>query len=132
MKKTLFCCVLLMSGSVVAATDHYILRNGNHVQHLKISQFGPELDVTMDIDFEPNPDEKDAKACSAEIDGDAKKASENKIILKKRSEGEANYCTLDITLSANGAKVEQSKDCDNFVTGICRFTSDGKEMLKIK
>ncbi len=132
MKKSLFCCALLLSGSVVAATDHYVLRDGNHVQHLKISKVATELDVTMDVDFEPNPDEKDAKPCSAEIDGDAKSSGENKLTLKKRSEGEANSCVLDITLSDIGAKVEQSKDCDNFATGICRFSSSGKEIPKIK
>lgn len=132
MKKTLFILVLLMSGSVFATTDHYILRDGNHVQHLKIVKIGDELDVRMAVNFEPNENEKDAKICAAEIEGDAKMEGENKISLKKRSEGEAAYCTLDITLSATGAKVEQSKDCDNFATGICRFSSGGKEIPRIK
>lgn len=132
MKKMLFCFALLMSGSVFATTDHYILRDGNHVQHLKIVQVGDKLDVRMAVNFEPNANEKDAKICAAEIEGDAKIEGENKITLKKRSEGEAAYCTLDITLSPTGAKVEQSKDCDNFATGICRFSSGDKELIKIK
>lgn len=131
MKKTLFCLALLTSGSVIAATDHYIKRDGNHVQHLKITKIGDEIDVLMDVDFEPNANEQ-GKVCNAEIEGKAKSTGDNKIQLKKHSEGEANYCTLDITTSNTGAKVEQSKDCDNFVTGICHFSSDGKELTKIK
>lgn len=132
MKKSLMCLIMLVSGSVFAATDHYILRDGNHVQHLKITKLGEEYTVTADVDFEPNANEKDAKACSEEIVGEAKSAGKDKLTLKKRSEGEASYCTLDIQLSTTGAKVEQSKDCDNFVTGICHFNSNGKELVKVK
>lgn len=132
MKTSLFIFALLISGSAFAATDHYVLRDGNHVHHLKVTKLNNEYNVSMDVDFEPNADEKDAKACSADISGEAKSSGENKITLKKRSEEEANYCTLDITLSATGAKVEQSKDCDNFLTGICHFTSEGKEIPKVK
>ena len=132
MKKTLFCFAMLISGSVLASTDHYILREGNHVHHLKVKKINEEYTVEMDVDFEPNADEKDGKPCDAEVSGEAKSIGENKIQLKKHSEGEATFCTLDITLSATGAKVEQSKDCDNFVTGICHFTSEGKEIPKVK
>ncbi|MBK8816494.1 MAG: hypothetical protein IPN42_13780 [Methylococcaceae bacterium] len=132
MKTSLFIFALLFSGSLLAATDHYVLRDGNHVHHLKITKLNDEYNVSMDVDFEPNADEKNAKACSAEIAGEAKSSGENKITLKKRSEEEANFCTLDITLSATGAKVEQSKDCDNFLSSICHFTSEGKEIPKVK
>jgi hypothetical protein len=132
MKTSLFIFALLISGSAFAATDHYVLRDGNHVHHLKVTKLNNEYNVSMDVDFEPNADEKDAKACSADISGEAKSSGENKITLKKRSEEEANSCSLDITLGATGAKVEQSKDCDNFLTGICHFTSEGKEIPKVK
>ena len=132
MKKSLMCLAMLISGSVFAATDHYMLRDGNHVHHLKITKLGDEYKVTADVDFEPNANEKDGKACSEEIVGEAKSAGKDKLTLKKHSEGEANYCTLDIQLSPTGAKVEQSKDCDNFAAGICHFGSDGKELVKIK
>jgi hypothetical protein len=132
MKKTLLYIAFFISGNAIAATDHYILRDGNHVHHLKVTKLNNEYDVSMDVDFEPNADEKDGKPCSAEVSGQAKITGENKITLKKHSEEEASYCTLDITLSDTGAKVEQSKDCDNFVTGICHFTSEGKEIPKIK
>ena len=132
MKRALFCFAILMSGSVIAGTDHYVMRDGNHVHHMKISKVNDEYNVQVDVDFEPNTNEKDAKPCSAEISGEAKSAGENKLTLKERAEEEASSCVLDITLSANGAKVEQSKDCDNFVTGICHFASDGKEMPKVK
>lgn len=132
MKKMLFCIALFTSSSLLASTEHYILRDGNHVHHLKVKKQNDQYSVEMDVDFEPNADEKDSKPCSAEVAGEAKVTGENKITLKKHSEGEATYCSLDITLSATGAKVEQSKDCDNFVTGICHFTSEGKEIPIIK
>ena len=132
MKKSLFCFALLISGSVLASTDHYVLRDGKHVHHLKITQVGEEVTISSDVDFEPNADEKGSKACSADIADEAKKTGENTFRLKKQSEGEASYCVLDIQLSATGAKIEQSEDCNNFVTGICHFSSDGKELLKIK
>lgn len=132
MKKSLFIFAMLLSGSVYAATDHYVLREGNHVHHLKVTKLNGEYNVSMDVDFEPNADEKDAKPCSADIAGEAKATGENKITLKKHSEEEAKFCSLDITLSPTGAKVDQSKDCDNFVTGICHFTSEGKEMPLVK
>ncbi|MDO9103633.1 MAG: hypothetical protein Q7U57_01595 [Methylovulum sp.] len=133
MKKKLFlAATLLISGSAFAATDHYMLRDGNHVQHLKITQINDETIVSMDVDFEPNANEKDAHACTADISGEAKNVAENEWIMKKHSESEATYCELKIHLGQNSAKVEQSKDCDNFATGICRFSTDGKELVKIK
>lgn len=132
MKKSLFCFALLISGSVLASTDHYVLRDGKHVHHLKITQLGEEVTISSDVDFEPNADEKGSKACSADIADEAKKTGENTFRLKKQSEGEASYCVLDIQLSATGAKIEQSEDCNNFVTGICHFSSDGKELVKVK
>jgi hypothetical protein len=132
MKKTLLCLALAVSGSALAATDHYILRDGNHVQHLKITQLKGEYKVTADVDFEPNADEKDKIACSSEVIGEAKSTGTNKLQLKKHSEGGANYCVLDIELTTNGAKIEQSKACESFVTGICHFSTGGKEIPKIK
>jgi hypothetical protein len=124
MKKSLFCFALLISGSVLAATDHYVLREGKHVHHLKITQ--------NDVDFEPNADEKGSKACSADISGVAKSTGKDKLTLKKKSEEAATHCVLDIQLSPTGAKIEQSENCTDFVTGICHFGSDGKELVKVK
>ena len=132
MKKSLFCFALLISGSVLASTDHYVLREGNHVHHLKVTQINDEYKVSSDVDFEPNADEKDKKPCSAEITGEAKSTSKDKITLKKHSEEDASYCVLDIQLSSTGAKIEQSENCKDFVTGICHFTSEGKELVKVK
>ncbi len=93
MKKSLFLTVaLLVSGGVFASTDHYVLRDGNHVQHLKITTVNNEITVSSDVDF----------------------------------------CELKVHLSPTGAKVEQSEDCRNFAAGICRFSSDGKELIKVK
>jgi hypothetical protein len=132
MKKSLFCFALLISGSVLASTDHYVLREGKHVHHLKVTQLDNAITVSSDVDFEPNADEKGSKACSANIAGIAKSTGENKLTLKKHSEEDATYCVLDIQLSPTGAIIEQSENCKNFVTGICHFTSDGKELVKVK
>jgi hypothetical protein len=132
MKKTVFFSIaMLVSGSVFAGTDHYLLRDGNHVQHLKITEINKEYTVSADVDFEPNANEKDSLPCSASISGEAK-LDKDKLVLKKHSESEATYCELTIKLSETGAKVEQSKDCDNFAAGICHFSSDDKELVKIK
>ncbi|MDP2902216.1 MAG: hypothetical protein Q8N96_03790 [Methylovulum sp.] len=133
MKKKLFLATaMLVSGSAFAATDHYVLRDGNHVQHLKITKINDGATVSADVNFEPNSTEKDARPCSADIAGEAKSVAENEWVMKKHSESEATYCELKIHLGSNGAKVEQSKDCDNFATGICHFSTDGKELVKIK
>ena len=133
MKKTLFLtAALLVSGGAFAATDHYLLRDGNHVQHLKITTVNDETTVSADVDFEPNANEAGSKACAGEVSGEAKTVAANELVMKKHSPGEATYCELKIHLSPTGAKVEQSKDCDNFAAGICRFSSDDKELIKIK
>ncbi|MEQ1544680.1 hypothetical protein [Methyloglobulus sp.] len=132
MKKSLFCFALLISGSVFATTDHYVLRDGKHVHHLKITQNGDEITASSDVDFEPNADEKGSKACSADIADEAKSTGKDTLTLKKKSEEAATSCVLNIKLSPTGAKIEQSEDCSSFVTGICHFSSDGKELVKIK
>lgn len=133
MKKTLLLAAsMLVSGGAFAATDHYVLRDGNHVQHLKITKINDEITVNADVNFEPNANEAGGKPCSGEVSGEAKSVAANELVMKERSESEAAVCELKIHLTPNGAKVEQSKDCDNFSPGICRFATDGKEMVKIK
>lgn len=133
MKKNLLpVIVLLFSSAAFAQTDHYFLRDGNHVRHLKISQIKDKMTVTADVDFEPNPDEEDGYPCAAEISGEAKKVAEDVVVLKKHAESAASYCELSIQLTATGAKVAQSEGCGNFVTGICHFATDGKELVKMK
>ncbi len=134
MKKYLllaFC--LMLSGTVSAQTDHYYLRDGNHVRHLKISHVEGEITVSADVDFEPNPSEEGHYPCSAAISGAAKSTGENTLVMKKHAESTASYCELVIDLTDNGAKVAQSEGCDNFVAGLCRFATDeGKVLAKIK
>jgi hypothetical protein len=108
------------------------MRDGSHVQHLKITTIGDEVKVSADVDFEPNDLEQGKHACSADIAGEAKRVSENELVLKKQLAGEARFCSLKIQLSPNGAVIEQSEDCSYFAAGICRFSSDGKELVKIK
>ena len=133
MKIKLFLAMaMLVSSSAFAATDHYILRDGNHVQHLKITKVGNDITVTSDVDFEPNSAETGRHACSAQVSGEAKSVAENELVMKKHIEGEARICSIKVHLTENGAKLEQSEECGYFAAGICHFTSDGKELLKIK
>ena len=130
MKKTLFFIAMFISTAALAGTEHYVLRDGNHVHHLKVTERNKEYTVEADVDFEPNADEK-GNACSGEIEGEAK-LDKGKLIVKTRSETDATFCELSIQVSDTGAKIEQSKDCNHFVTGICHFDSNGKDLLKVK
>ena len=133
MKKSLFlAATMLVSGGAFASTDHYVLREGNHVQHLKITKINDGITVSADVDFEPNASEAGKLPCTGEVSGEARSVAANELLMKQRSVTEAAVCELKIHLTPNGAKVEQSKDCDNFAPGICRFATNGKEMVKIK
>ena len=132
MKKSLFLIAILVSGGAFATTNHYVLIDGNLVQHLKITKIEDDIIVSADVNFEPNAGKAGIQPCSGEISGEAKSVGANELVLKERSVTEAAVCELKIHLTPNGAKVEQSKDCDNFAPGICRFSTDGKEMVKIK
>lgn len=131
-KSLLLTAALLFSGSAFAVTEHYILRDGNHVQHLKINQGAKDTNVTIDVDFDPNSDEQGKRACSAEIREEAKMVSDKELVVKKHIEGSTQYCTVNIQLTPNGAKLEQSKECEYYVTGLCHFSSNGKELIKMK
>lgn len=133
MKKTLFLTIaLLVSGSAFATTEHYVLRDGNQVQHLKITDVNGEVTVSADIDFEPAANEKDKKACSVSLSSEAKRVDKDNLIVKKHSEVDASVCELKIHLTDTGAKIERSKDCDTFTTNFCHFSNDGKELIKVK
>lgn len=133
MKKSVFLAVaMLLSGTAFASTDHYVLRDGNHVHHLKITRTGDDITVATDVDFEANAGEQTNKACSAEISGEAKSTGANELTMRTQIEGEARYCTLKIQLSPNGAKIEQTEACGYFAAGICHFDTDGKELIKVQ
>ncbi|MEQ1635109.1 MAG: hypothetical protein ABL903_00365 [Methylococcales bacterium] len=133
MKKSFFLTLMLLINSAAfASTDHYLLRDNNHVYHLKITKIADDIKVSADVDFEPNASESGKRACTADISGEAKSESENVLVLKRQMEGEAHFCTLKIQLSPTGAKLEQSKDCSYFAAGLCHFNTDGKELLKLK
>ncbi len=134
MNKLLFIALgLIISGTAMATTDHYFRRDGNHVQHLKITRIGDDINASMDVEFEPQgSNEVDKKPCSAEVSGSGKLTGNNEITIKKQIEGEAKHCALKIQLSNDGAKVEQSPDCGYYVGGICHFDSEGKELIRIK
>ena len=132
--KTMFLALvtLFASQQAFADTEHYLRRDGNHVQHLKITKVANDIFVESDIDFDPNANEGTHKHCTAEISGEAKKTGDNEITFRKQIEGEAKYCVLKVTLSADGAKVQQSPECSYYAAGICHFDSDGKELTRIK
>lgn len=133
MKKTLLVGIaMLFSSSVFAVTEHYVLRDGNHVYHLKVVETAKEYSISADVNFEPNADEKGKRACSASIAGEARLMDKDKLILKKHAESGATYCKLKIHLSETGAKIEQLNSCNNFATGICHFSTNGKELVKVK
>jgi len=81
MKKSLFlAAAMLVSGGAYAASDHYVLRDGNHVQHLKITTINDEITVSADVDFEPNANEAGSKPCSGEVSGKAKMTGANELV----------------------------------------------------
>ncbi len=130
MKKSLFLAIaLLTSGTAFAATDHYILRDGDYVRHLKVIKFNDEYTVSAEVDYDSAAG---SEHCSADITGKAKSSGKDELLLKKHSESEASFCELKIQLTPNGAKIDESKDCDNFAVGKCRFSSEGKELVKVK
>ena len=133
MKHLIFALVALVaSGQAMADTQHYFRRDGNHVHHLKITNVAGEVFVAADVDFDPNADEGAQKHCSAAISGEAKKTGDNEITFRKHIEGEAKHYVLKVSVSPEGAKVEQSAECSYYVTGICHFDSDGKELTRVK
>jgi hypothetical protein len=129
MKKSLFLAItMLISGNVFAATDHYVLREGDTIRHLKVTKIpNDDYVVSADVDFDSAAEKAH---CSETITGKAKSTGENELVLKKHSESEASFCELKIKLSPNGAKIEESKDCDNFTVKRCHFSSGDKELIK--
>ena len=50
MNKLLYIALgLIISGTAMATTDHYFRRDGNHVQHLKITRIGDDINASMDV-----------------------------------------------------------------------------------
>jgi hypothetical protein len=133
MKKSLFLALaMLIPGAAFAVTDHYVLRDGNHVYHLKIRNLNGEFKVYADVDFEPTSAEQGSRPCSAEVSGEAKPVGENELVMRAQVENEKRYCLLTIQYTTNGVKVDQSRDCKYFAAGICHFSSEGKELIKVK
>ena len=133
MKKSLFLPIaLLISGNALAATDHYVLRDGDYVRHLKVTKTVNDFTVSANVDFESTGKDGSSTHCSESISGKAKSTGENELVMKKHSESEAAVCELKIKLSPNGAKIEESKDCENFTVNKCHFSSEDKELIIIK
>lgn len=133
MKKIIVIAAMALSFSnVYAGTDHYVLKDGGFVRHLKVTQNKDDYTVTADVDFESTGNEESKEHCSINLSSPAKSAGANELLVKKHSESAASFCELKIHLSPTGAKIEQASDCVDFTVGKCSFSSDGKELLKLK
>ena len=135
MKKSIFfAAIWLFSSTAFAVTNHYYMRDGNHVQHMKITQLknNKEIHVSIDVDFEANEDEEGRRTCAAEISGKAEYIKDDELFMKIHSKGQANYCKLNIKLRDDSATIKQSEHCDNFVRGICHFSTGAKSLKKIE
>lgn len=134
MKKTMILALgLLFSAGAFASAEHYVRKDGDHVQHLKITKHNGKVEVLVDVDFEPSATEVNDKPCSAEISGEAKMVSENELHLKKHASGEPHYCELTIFLNGDEARIEETQDCIRYFSGdFCRFGSEGKVLKLIK
>jgi hypothetical protein len=133
MKKAIVLALgMLFSVGALASAEHYVRRDGDHVQHLKITKQRGDTNVLIDVDFDPSAVEKD-QPCSIEIAGEAKVISENELILKRQAQGEAHYCELKIHLSGDEARIDESQDCARYFSGgLCRFGSEGKPLIRVK
>lgn len=135
MKRAMILSVAVAAGSpAYAATDHYLRRDGGHVQHLKITTIGDEIDARIDVDFEPTPEEaaRGIKPCSVDLQGEAKKTGNGILVLKRQIPAEARYCSVEITLEGDRAVTTQSEECRYFLANFCKFNSEGKPLLKIR
>lgn len=123
-----------ISCGALASTDHYVRRDGGHVQHLKITKIGDEMKASMDVDFEPTTleAEKGVKPCSAEVEGEAKMVGGSELVFKEQIPEERRYCEVKVTLTGDDARTSQSKECEYFLAHFCRFDSEGKALLKVK
>lgn len=135
MKKTVILGAAWFICSVAnASTDHYVRRDGGHVQHLKITKIGDETKASMDVDFEPTALEGDkgVKPCTAEVEGEAKMVSETEFVFKEQIPEERRYCEVQVKLTGDEARTSQSKECEYFLAHFCRFDSEGKALMKVK
>lgn len=124
---------LFFASAVNADVEHYLRSAGSHVQHMKIvTDKNGDKHVRMDVDFVPSASDKNQNNCSVEIAGEAKKVSENELVVRKQSEGERRYCTLNIILQGDAATVKQSEDCGYFLGHLCKFDSEGETLKKVR
>jgi hypothetical protein len=131
-KVLIFYFAALFSTGVMAGAEHYIRVDGGHVQHLKVTKQKGEVNVLVDVDFEPAGAEND-KPCSTEISGEAKVIEGGELVLRKQAQGEAHYCQLNIKFNGDQATIEESQDCARYFTGgFCRFGSEGRSLTKVK
>lgn len=124
----------LICGAANASTEHYVRRDGRHVQHLKITKIGDEMKVFMDVDFEPSPEEiaKGIKPCTAEVEGEAKPVGDNEWLFREQVPEERRYCEINLKLSGDEARTTQSKACEYFLAHFCRFDSEGQALIRVK
>ena len=135
MKRAMILTVAVaISTHAYAATDHYLRRDGGHVQHLKITTIDGEINASIDVDFEPTAAElaRGVRPCSVDLEGEVRKTGDNTLVLRKQIPGEAHYCLVEITLEGDSAKTSQSGECRYFLANFCKFESEGQPLMKIK
>jgi hypothetical protein len=131
-KVFIFALAALFSTGAMAGAEHYVRVDGGHVQHLKITKQKGDVDVLVDVDFDPQGSETD-KPCSFQIAGEAKVLQDGELVLRKQAQGEAHYCQLNIKVNGDQATIEESTDCARYFTGgFCRFGSEGKALTRVK
>lgn len=135
MKRTvIFGLAGLICSAASASTEHYVRRDGAHVQHLKVTRIGDEMKMSMDVDFEPNASEsaKGVKPCTAEVEGEAKAVSATEFVFREQVPEERRYCEVTVKLTGDEAHTSQSKECEYFLAHFCRFDSEGKALMRVK
>lgn len=130
----IFAGAALLGNAAFASTDHYVRRDGLHVQHLKITKIGDEVKAAMDVDFEPSDAEaaRGVKPCSAEVEGEVRTISATELTFREQVPEERRYCEIHVTLSGDEARTSESKECAYFLANFCRFDSEGKPLLRVK
>ncbi len=124
----------VVCGAASASTEHYVRRDGAHVQHLKITRIGDDLFASMDVDFEPNAmeAERGVRPCSARIEGEAKLISATELTFKEQIPGERRYCVIRVQLDGDEGRTTESRECGYFLANFCRFDSEGKVLVRFK
>jgi len=124
---------MLVSGSALAATDHYVLRDGNHVQHLKdyknqwwdFSKRRRQFLNRMPTKLAANP-------VPAKFQVKPRVWLQTNWLWKSVLKAKRLFVSWRFILAQLVPRLKQSKDCDNFGSGYLPLLYNGKELIKVK